>query len=332
MSTKCLIIATQKSVHINRFIKSLELKFSLVDFILESELAQHESLGNPQNYSFVLVVGIHKYARMPSEIFKYPIFYVSMAYDVAQIKYEWPSSERLQIIEELKKSMGIIVDSQHVQSEIETLEVGPIPFFKLPFGIEQSEDFYEEEVCGRKITIAALRNWEKVHNQDLVCEVLSILSTRGNQIEVHFAGFGTLKEILKEKYAEMFNHGIFIDHGNLKETDIKRILARSDLYFSGSTIDGSSVTMLEAMFQGCIPIVFDNPANREWINHGETGFLYDGITAAEDIIQAEIHELNYNPSGIKSIRQRAREEIIQKANWDRNFLELVHFLERACNV
>jgi glycosyltransferase involved in cell wall biosynthesis len=332
MPIKCLVIGTQKSAHIDRFISSLELKNSVVDFVLESELMHHDSLDKTQTYSFVLVIGIHKYARLPSEIFKCPIFYLSLAYDIAEIKGEWLSSERLQISKELRKSAGIIVDSRYVQSEIATLDIGAIPFFKLPFGIDQSEDFYEREICSRKITIAALRNWEKVHNQDLVCEVLSNLFARGNQIEVHFAGFGTQKEILKDKYARMFNRGIFIDHGNLKEIEIKKILARSDLYFSGSEIDGSSVTMLEAMFQGCIPVVFDNPANREWIRHGETGFLYDGITSAEDIIQAEITAINYDMAGIKSMRQSAREEVIHRANWDRNFLELIDFLERASNV
>jgi glycosyltransferase involved in cell wall biosynthesis len=51
------------------------------------------------------------------------------------------------------------------------------------------------------------------------------------------------------------------------------LLSEADIYVSTSLYDGTSVSLLEAMGSGAFPIVTNIPANREWINDGENGFL-----------------------------------------------------------
>lgn len=53
---------------------------------------------------------------------------------------------------------------------------------------------------------------------------------------------------------------------------------RSKLYASIPASDGTAVSLLEAMYYGCIPIVSDLPANREWINHGENGYVVTDLS------------------------------------------------------
>ena len=50
-------------------------------------------------------------------------------------------------------------------------------------------------------------------------------------------------------------------------------LGQADIYVSTSLHDGTSVSLLEAMGSGAFPIVTDIPSNREWIHHGQNGFL-----------------------------------------------------------
>lgn len=54
---------------------------------------------------------------------------------------------------------------------------------------------------------------------------------------------------------------------------------RSSLYVSIPESDGTAVSLLEAMYYGCIPIVSDLPANREWINHGDNGYVATDLYA-----------------------------------------------------
>lgn len=56
----------------------------------------------------------------------------------------------------------------------------------------------------------------------------------------------------------------------------------SQFYFSLPESDSTSVSLLEAMAWGCIPIVSDLEANREWINNGENG-LFETDSLRSDI-------------------------------------------------
>ncbi len=49
---------------------------------------------------------------------------------------------------------------------------------------------------------------------------------------------------------------------------------KAGFYISIPTSDATSVSLLEAMAYGCIPVVSDIPANREWITEGKNGIYY----------------------------------------------------------
>jgi glycosyltransferase involved in cell wall biosynthesis len=51
-------------------------------------------------------------------------------------------------------------------------------------------------------------------------------------------------------------------------------MAGCRVYLSSSLSDGASTALLEAMWLGCLPVVSDIPANREWIRNGENGLLF----------------------------------------------------------
>lgn len=51
----------------------------------------------------------------------------------------------------------------------------------------------------------------------------------------------------------------------------------SKIYISIPESDGTSISLLEAMYAGCLPILSDLPANREWVIHNENGFIVSDI-------------------------------------------------------
>jgi glycosyltransferase involved in cell wall biosynthesis len=61
--------------------------------------------------------------------------------------------------------------------------------------------------------------------------------------------------------------------GAVGEDRVMSVLGDARIYISTSTSDGASVSLLEAMAQGCFPVVTDIPANREWIASGRNGLL-----------------------------------------------------------
>ena len=54
-------------------------------------------------------------------------------------------------------------------------------------------------------------------------------------------------------------------------------MASNWLYISAASSDGTSISLLEAMYFKSIPILIDLPANREWIQNNENGFIVQDI-------------------------------------------------------
>jgi glycosyltransferase involved in cell wall biosynthesis len=61
--------------------------------------------------------------------------------------------------------------------------------------------------------------------------------------------------------------------GWLQKADNAAWYAKSTYYISIPESDGTSVSVLEAMSAGCIPIVSELPVSKEWITNGLNGVI-----------------------------------------------------------
>lgn len=55
--------------------------------------------------------------------------------------------------------------------------------------------------------------------------------------------------------------------------------ARAIIFISIPESDGTAVSLLESMHYGCIPVVSDLPANREWITHEDNGYIVGDLSS-----------------------------------------------------
>ncbi len=86
---------------------------------------------------------------------------------------------------------------------------------------------------------------------------------------------------------------------------VMNALASARVYVSTSRSDGASVSLLEAMARGCFPVVTNIPANREWIVHGDNGFLFPVGDA--QVLAARVLEV----LGDEGFLERASEKNVQ---------------------
>jgi glycosyltransferase involved in cell wall biosynthesis len=61
--------------------------------------------------------------------------------------------------------------------------------------------------------------------------------------------------------------------GWLQKADNAAWYAKSTFYISIPESDGTSVSVLEAMSAGCVPVVSDLPVSKEWITNGVNGVI-----------------------------------------------------------
>jgi glycosyltransferase involved in cell wall biosynthesis len=101
----------------------------------------------------------------------------------------------------------------------------------------------------------------------------------------------------------------------------------ADLYVSPSHVDGSSVSLLEALACGLPCLVSDIPGNREWIEEDVNGWSFrDGD--AEDLagkISLAIKSRKFLPR----IGELARKTAEEKADWKKNFGKLLEAYDKT---
>ena len=74
--------------------------------------------------------------------------------------------------------------------------------------------------------------------------------------------------------------------GQVSQTSLPRWYHMADLYISPSHVDGSSVSLMEALACGVPVLVSDIPANKEWVSEGVNGWLFPDGNA--DILAEKI--------------------------------------------
>jgi glycosyltransferase involved in cell wall biosynthesis len=105
--------------------------------------------------------------------------------------------------------------------------------------------------------------------------------------------------------------------GWLSKEENARWYARARCWISIPDSDATSISLLEAMAHGCIPIVSDLPANREWIRHGENGWI---VKAANENFLSEMQGIDEEKA--RAINRRLMEEKGTKAVNREKFISL----------
>jgi glycosyltransferase involved in cell wall biosynthesis len=111
------------------------------------------------------------------------------------------------------------------------------------------------------------------------------------------AATGTETENLKDKANKL---GLTDDVefvGWIQKEDNEQWYSKAKIWVSIPESDATSISLLEAMACGCIPVVSDLPANREWIQSGRNGIVVENLESdflSEALLlnQSEAIELN----------------------------------------
>jgi L-malate glycosyltransferase len=109
------------------------------------------------------------------------------------------------------------------------------------------------------------------------------------------AGSGDQEEFLRKKVAELNLADQVTFAGWLSRQENIQWYKKAAIYISIPFSDGTSVSLLEAMSAGCIPVLSDLPVSHEWIKDGENGVIKK---AGENAL---IRALNLDPAKVAAI-------------------------------
>jgi L-malate glycosyltransferase len=123
---------------------------------------------------------------------------------------------------------------------------------------------------------------------------------------------GHLEQIVQQ--LRLNSHVSFL--GYVPNVNLPNRLREADVYVSAYLEDGVSMSLLEAMACGLLPVVPDTEPNHAWIQDGVNGLLFHTDDHAS--LVKKLHEALTSPSLRHSAREHNVKLIRDKVNWHTN--------------
>jgi glycosyltransferase involved in cell wall biosynthesis len=173
----------------------------------------------------------------------------------------------------------------------------------------------------KTFTLFCSRAWEPIYGVDVLAKAFVKVAAQDPDVNLILLGEGSQGQPIRQ----ILMKGGVMDRvhfgGHVTQADLPRWYHMADLYISPSHVDGSSVTLMEALASGLPCLVSDIAGNQEWIEDGVNGWLFrDGN--AEDLSEKILFAIK-NRKSLNKIGEAARRTAEQKADWKKNFGKLL---------
>ena len=234
---------------------------------------------------------------------------------------------------------GLIVDSHANRAIAEGAGLSADRITFLPWGVDLAEfvfhgpwiDAFHLGVPPHAHLVLSLRAHEPVYRVADIVEAFARVPRRAGLHEdfpdpyLIIGHSGSLTEELKQQVRDLGIADRTRFLGSVPEHDLVPLLGRAACYVTAAEVDGTSVTLLQAMACGTPVIASDTPGNLGWIEDGVTGYTF--ATGDVDSLARIIDEVNHHyPTDVV---QRARALVERDADWHANLPRLRDAMDRA---
>jgi glycosyltransferase involved in cell wall biosynthesis len=234
----------------------------------------------------------------------------------------------------LKRSAFFTSDAKVSRDKAVAFGMDPQKTVIFPWGTDIEHFVPKKEGRGKKsvnaqrkwITLFCNRTWEPIYGVDVLAKAFVKVAAENPNINLILLGGGSQGGRIRQI---LMNGGV-LDRvhfgGHVSQADLPRWYQMADLYISPSHVDGSSVSLMEALASGLPCLVSDIPGNKEWIEEESNGWLFrDGDV--EDLA-GKIFSAIKDRNSFKRIGKSARKTAEEKADWKKNFGKLLETYEK----
>ncbi len=231
---------------------------------------------------------------------------------------------------------GLIVDSEANRTIALAAGVNTDRITFMPWGVDLSAfpfhapwiDDFELGVPPHAPLVLSLRAHEPIYR---VADIIRAFAEVPRRDDVHedfpdphliIGHHGSLTPELKALVRELDIEKRTRFIGTVPESDLVPLLGRASCYVTASEVDGTSVTLLQAMACGTPVIASDTPGNRGWVMEGETGYLFP-VGDVEALTRCLIEVTARYP---QDVVDRARALVEREADWQANLGRLASAL------
>ncbi len=225
----------------------------------------------------------------------------------------------------LKRSAYFTSDAQVTRDKAVAYGMDPERTVVFPWGVdlEHFSPHPRAKPLGadQDFTLFCNRSWEPNYGVDVLARAFVRVAQSRPEVNLLLLGGGSqgaaIRHILERGgVAEQVTFP-----GYISNQDLPRYYRMADMFISASHVDGSSVSLMEALACGLPCLVSDIPANKEWVSDDQNGWLFpDGDVEA--LANSILRAMDARDKLVK-IGSGARLVAEQRADWQKNFAKLL---------
>ena len=205
----------------------------------------------------------------------------------------------------LQKADFVTSDSWYMADVVHQL-VGEKETIVFPFGFDRVEASKME----KEKLIFSNRALKDFYN---IREIIEWFEKQADGYRLIIANEGIEKNNLEILVRELDLSARISFVGYLSEEEQKLYYQRATYYISIPDSDATSVSLLEAMQYGAIPIVSNIPANREWVLDGVNGVYFDSNKNLDEIkVEEDFAKINQNILKNKALFPKSIKDFVAK--------------------
>jgi glycosyltransferase involved in cell wall biosynthesis len=265
-----------------------------------------------------------------------PLFAMSWGYDLMDEVHKSTWMERITRYA-LRRSTFFTSDAHVTCNKAVAYGMNPEHTVVFPWGVDlqhfspTTDDRRQTTIHSpRSMVLFCNRGWESYYGVDVLARAFVKVAQQNENVSLVLLGGGSQGQVIRG----ILQNGGVLDRvtfgGYVSQKDLPDWYHDADLYISPSHVDGSSVSLMEAMACGMPCLVSDIPGNKEWITEGENGWLFrdsDANHLAEKILAAISQREKWPEIG-----RAGRRSAEMRADWQKNAKVLMDAYESAVKL
>ena len=234
----------------------------------------------------------------------------------------------------LKKADMITCDAKHIVEPMKQLGADPNKIRFNYFGVDveefhprQRDNKLKEELgVGDSPLIISMRNLLPMYDVESLIKAMPAVLASEPEAKLLVISVGSQYTMLSELTKSLNISDSIKFVGRIKESELPRYIASSDIYVSTSLSDaGLSASTAEAMACELPVIITDFGDNREWVEDGKNGFVIP--LKSPEILASRIIYLLQNKEMSKRFGKANRQVIEEENNREKEMESMLHLYE-----
>jgi glycosyltransferase involved in cell wall biosynthesis len=212
----------------------------------------------------------------------------------------------------LRRADLVLADSENLAAAARAMGADPDRLHAIPWGVSSAR--FHPGGAPEPGLLLSTRMHEDVYDLETVIEGVARVMARRPELHLEIAGDGSRRAALERRAEARLPAGRFRFVGRLSPEALAEHLRRAEIYISASRSDSTSLSLLEAMASGALPVVSDIDGNREWVGEGDGARLFAPGDAGA--LESALERALADPVWSAGARDRNARCVRERGDWD----------------